>query len=230
MREQAESVITIDGPSGSGKGTISRRLALHLGWHLLDSGALYRVLAMAAHQHAVSYDDEVSLEVLAAHLDVQFVTPKGTGTTRVVLEGRDVSDAIRTKTWASAASQVGVFQSVRTALLARQRAFLQAPGLVADGRDMGSVIFPNAVAKFYLDASAKARAQRRYKQLQQQGIDVSLGSLLSDMAERDERDKTRKAAPLKPAEDAQVIDTTELSIDAVFEVVKGAVSARLAEV
>ncbi len=205
------SVIAIDGPSGSGKGTVAGRLAEQLGWHLLDSGALYRLLACAAQQHGIAWDAEDALQVLAANLDVQFV--KG----RTLLEGGDVTDMIRTETVGAGASQVAALPAVRAALLERQRAFCEAPGLVADGRDMGTVVFPEAPLKIYLTASAEERARRRYLQLKGKGEDVSLPSLLDDIRARDARDMQRAVAPLKPAADAVQLDSTTLSIDAVLE-------------
>lgn len=224
---EAIPVITIDGPSGSGKGTVGLMLASKLGWHLLDSGALYRVLAVAAHRHKVKFVDEANLEILAAHLDVQFISDKQQGLTKIVLEGEDVTQIIRTKVWANAASQVGQFGKVRTALLERQRIFRKAPGLIADGRDMGTVIFPDAIIKIYLDASLEERAHRRYKQLKEKGISVNLTSLLQEMAERDERDRNRQVAPLKPANDAEIIDTTGLSIQEAFTRVFALVDSKL---
>lgn len=208
-------VITIDGPSGSGKGTISQLLAKELGWHFLDSGALYRLLALAADRHAIALDDEASLEPLAEHLDVQFVS-NGKGSTTIVLESEDVTDAIRSETCGNAASRVAALPGVRRALLARQRAFREAPGLVADGRDMGTVVFPDATLKLFLTASAEERAQRRYKQLIEKGMDVNLPSLVEEIAQRDARDASRAVAPLKPAADAVEIDTTGIDIAGVM--------------
>lgn len=210
-------VITVDGPGGTGKGTLSQLLAQKLEWHLLDSGVLYRALAMAAGKHGVDLDDESSLEVLAAHLDVIFqATENRQARARILLESEDVSEIIRTDPWAQRASQVAALASVRTALLERQRTFCQSPGLIADGRDMGTVVFPQAPLKFYLDASIPARAKRRHLQLKDKGIHVSLDRITAELVERDQRDKGRCVAPLKPAEDAIVIDTTDLSIDQVL--------------
>ena len=212
--QESVPVITIDGPSGAGKGTVARIVAEQLGWHLLDSGAIYRVLAVAAEHHNIAADDEESLLPVAAHLDVQFeITDDGEG--RVVLEGEDVSTAIRTEEVGALASQVAAFPRVREALLRRQRAFKVAPGLVADGRDMGTVVFIDAPVKVFLTASAEERAQRRFNQLKEKGFDVKIGRLLDDIRQRDERDQNRKVAPLVPAEGALVIDSTELSIDEV---------------
>ncbi|QYJ99784.1 (d)CMP kinase [Shewanella psychrotolerans] len=213
---QRAPIVTIDGPSGAGKGTVSQILATRLGWKLLDSGAIYRVLALAAIHHNVELDNEASLALLAAHLDVQFITTNANGI-KVVLEGEDVSHTIRSQECSNAASKVAAFPSVREALLRRQRAFVEAPGLIADGRDMGTVVFPSTPAKLYLTASAEERAQRRYNQLQDKGFDVNIDHLLAEVIERDERDMNRPVAPLIPAEDALIIDTTAISIDEVVE-------------
>lgn len=215
-------VITIDGPSGSGKGTISQLLARELGWHFLDSGALYRVLALAADRHAIALDDEASLEPLAEHLDVQFLD-NGMGGATIVLEGEEVTDAIRSEACGNAASKVASLPGVRRALLARQRAFREPPGLIADGRDMGTVVFPDAAVKIFLTASAEERAQRRYNQLIEKGMDVNLASLVKEIRERDARDQSRVVAPLKPAADAIVIDTTGIGVEDVMKKVLGRV-------
>ncbi len=212
--QESIPVITIDGPSGAGKGTVARIVAEQLGWHLLDSGAIYRVLAVAAQHHNIGVDDEDSLLPVAAHLDVQFkISSKGEG--KVILEGEDVSNAIRTEEIGALASKVAAFPRVREALLRRQRAFKVAPGLVADGRDMGTVVFTRAPVKVFLTASAEERAQRRFNQLKAKGFDVKIGRLLDDIRLRDERDQNRKVAPLVPAEGALIIDSTELSIEEV---------------
>ena len=202
-------VITIDGPSGSGKGTVAGILAKRLGWNLLDSGALYRLLAFAAGNHGVALDNEALLEKLAAHLDVQFIGATDGKPARIILEGDDVTHAIRSETVAAGASKVAALPAVRDALLQRQRAFLEFPGLVADGRDMGTVVFPDAPLKVFLTASAEERARRRYLQLKAKGDDVSLSGLLDEIRARDERDTQRAIAPLKPAADAIQLDSTE---------------------
>jgi cytidylate kinase len=216
MGVQPAVVITVDGPGGSGKGTITQMLARKLGWHLLDSGALYRLTALAAERQGVALDNEPALVAVAASLDVTFEpTPPGEPA-KVLLAGEDVSAAIRTEQCGSNASKVAVMQSVRDALLQRQRDFRKAPGLVADGRDMGTVVFPDAPVKIFLTASAEERAQRRFSQLLQAGVDVSIANVLDEIRVRDERDMNRSAAPLKPADDAQVIDSTGLSIEEVL--------------
>ncbi|GIZ11953.1 (d)CMP kinase [Pseudomonas sp. NCCP-436] len=204
-------VITVDGPSGSGKGTICALLAEQLGWKLLDSGALYRLLAFAAGNHGIDLTNEESLKQLAAHLDVQF-----TGE-RIILEGEEVTHAIRNEQVGAGASMVASLPAVRDALLQRQRAFREAPGLVADGRDMGTVVFPDAPLKVFLTASAEERARRRYLQLKAKGDDVNLASLLDEIRARDERDTQRAVAPLKPADDAILLDSTEMTIEQVLE-------------
>ncbi|SDN08480.1 (d)CMP kinase [Vreelandella arcis] len=214
MAEQAP-VVTIDGPGGAGKGTISGLMADRLRWHLLDSGALYRLTAQAALKHQVALDDEASLAKIAQTLDVAF--PVENGQPRTLLEGDDVSRAIRTEQAGERASQVAALPSVRQALLQRQRDFCQAPGLIADGRDMGTVVFPSATLKIFLTASASERARRRHQQLQEAGVDASLSSLLKEIQARDARDTQREVAPLKPADDAITLDTTCLSIPEVVD-------------
>jgi cytidylate kinase len=215
---QKVSVVTVDGPSGAGKGTLSSMLADAYRWHFLDSGAIYRVLAVAALHHGIALDDVDGLTPLASGLDVTFkVTHEGN---RVILEGEDVSDDIRTEEVGSAASQVASIPLVREALLRRQRAFADYPGLIADGRDMGTVVFPEAVAKIFLTASAETRAQRRYEQLKAMGQDVKMSRLLADIQARDERDLNRSTAPLRAAHDALEIDSTAMGIEQVFEKAK----------
>lgn len=208
-------VLTIDGPSGSGKGTLAQRMAAKLGWHYLDSGALYRVLAQAALQADIDLADESALATIAANLPVTFQIAQDTLT--VLLNGQDVSLLIRSEQAGNAASKVAAIPSVRTALLQRQRDFRQAPGLVTDGRDMGTVVFPDAPYKVYLTASAEVRASRRYKQLKEKGIDSNLSDLIAEITERDERDQQREVAPLRPAADAIILDSTALGINAVFQ-------------
>ena len=218
-------VITVDGPSGAGKGTISHMLADTLGWHFLDSGALYRVTGQACLIEGVSWDDHPAVTEIARHLQVSFRTATS-GEILVAYKGRDVSREIRTEEGGRGASTVAAIPSVREALLARQREFCQAPGLVADGRDMGTVVFPSAPLKIFLTASALERAERRYKQLIAKGENVSLPRLLQDIEERDERDSNRDVAPLVPAEDAIVIDSTATSIEDVFAQVMQKVKER----
>ncbi|WP_137817990.1 (d)CMP kinase [Pseudomonas sp. 2FG] len=219
-------VIAIDGPSGSGKGTVAGLLAKKLGWSLLDSGALYRLLAFAARNHGVDLTNEEAMKVLAAHLDVQFIAATNAQPQRIILEGEEVTDAIRNEQVGAGASQVAALPAVRDALLQRQRAFLEAPGLVADGRDMGTVVFPEAPLKIFLTASAEERARRRYLQLKAKGDDVNLTSLLDEIRARDERDTQRAVAPLKPAPDAIQLDSTELSIEQVLERILSEVANR----
>lgn len=220
------TVITIDGPSGSGKGTVAGLLARQLGWNLLDSGALYRLLAFAARNHGIDLTNEEALKTLAAHLDVQFIAASGGHGQRIILEGEEVTDDIRNEQVGAGASQVAALPAVRDALLQRQRAFREAPGLVADGRDMGTVVFPQAPLKIFLTASAEERARRRYLQLKGKVEGVSLPSLLDEIRARDERDMQRAVAPLKPAADAIQLDSTELSIEQVLERILSEVANR----
>ena len=214
-------LITVDGPGGSGKGTISLLLARELGWHFLDSGAIYRALALAALKKSVDLNDVAGLVALAKGLPVVFHE------FQVCLEGEDVTQEMRSERCGSAASKIAVFPEVREALLVRQRDFLEFPGLVADGRDMGTVVFPQAPIKFYLEASLEERAKRRYFQLKDTEKGVTLDGILREIAERDNRDKNRVSAPLSPAQDAMIIDTTGMSISAVFSAVMHIVKQRM---
>ena len=208
-------VIAIDGPSASGKGTVAQRVAEKLGFHYLDSGALYRLVALAAMRAEVDLTDETALADIARDLAVVFAGAK------IQLQGEDVTDAIRAEACSNGASRIAAYPQVRTALLQRQRAFRQFPGLVADGRDMGSVVFPDAALKIFLTASAETRAQRRYKQLMEKGIDANISTLLQDIRERDARDSNRSVAPLQQGADASLLDTTSLNItQAVAEVLR----------
>ena len=213
-------MVAIDGPSGSGKGTISSRLAGLLGWRLLDSGALYRIVAAEAVTRGVDTGDEAALAAMAVALEIDF-TDQG-----IFVDGKDMTNTIRTEEVSKLASQVAALAEVRGAVLHVQRAMRRSPGLVADGRDMGTVVFPDARLKIYLDASVEVRAERRYNQLKNKGIDASPGDLLANLRERDERDRGRAVAPLRPAEDAIVIDSTELSIDEVLNRVHAEVLSR----
>lgn len=217
-------VIAIDGPSGAGKGTLSQLVAKHLGYHLLDSGALYRLVALAVQQSGVDISDEVAVTNLAANLDVSFDV-SGVRT-RIMLAGRDVSNDIRAELISMNASIVAAYPSVREALLMRQRAFRQAPGLVADGRDMGTEVFTDARVKIFLTASAEARAERRYQQLLAKGEQVDMAALVKDIEARDERDRSRSVSPLKPAADAAIIDSTAMTIEQVFQAMLGLIEAR----
>ena len=218
-------VVTVDGPSGAGKGTVSHLLADTLGWHFLDSGALYRVTGQACLIEGVSWDDHPGVTDIARHLEVTFESAPS-GEVMVAYRGQDVSRAIRTEEGGRGASTVAAIPSVREALLARQREFARPPGLVADGRDMGTVVFPDAALKIFLTASAAERAERRYHQLLEKGESVSLPRLLADIEERDARDSSRAVAPLVPAEDAVIVDSTAVSIDEVFHRVMAEVKGK----
>ncbi|WP_180046258.1 MULTISPECIES: (d)CMP kinase [unclassified Acinetobacter] len=222
-------IITIDGPSGSGKGTLAAKLAAHYQFHLLDSGALYRLLGLSLHKADLleSLGSELGKCIeIATNLDIKFQST-ATGT-QVMLDGEDVSQTIRTERVGEYASKVAAIPELRTALLARQRAFAQVPGLVADGRDMATSIFPEAQAKIYLTASAESRAQRRVKQLQGMGLDAKINDILANIEARDKRDMEREVAPLKPAVDAYIIDSSDLNIDEVFQLMTRYVDQQLA--
>lgn len=219
-------VIAIDGPSGSGKGTISRIIARTLRWHFLDSGALYRLLALAADQKDIPLDDEPALARLAPTLAIRF-DPEPAGDVRVYLNDQDVTDTLRSESRGNAASKVAVLPKVRAALLERQRAFRVPPGLVADGRDMGTVVFPDATVKVFLTASVEERALRRHKQLKEKGMSANLSDLLHEIGQRDARDSSRGVAPLRPAPDAQIVDTTGMTVEQVVERVMQLVKSRV---
>ena len=212
-------VLTIDGPSGSGKGTISRHVADQLGWHLLDSGALYRAVGYAAGEEGLDLSDAEAVTRCAEATRIRFRDPKDGGETRVIVNGHDATDELRTETAGAAASAIAVFPGVRAALFDKQRDFRKAPGLVADGRDMGTVIFPDAQYKVFLTASAEERAKRRYTQLKDKGLNVTLAALLREIQARDERDAARTVAPLRPAADALTIDTTGIAVASVVAAV-----------
>lgn len=224
-KQQAVPVITIDGPSGSGKGTIARALAAKLNWNLLDSGALYRLTALAAEEQGVAFDQPDKLAEVAKNLAVKFLSTD-TGEERILLAGQEVTDLVRHETTGAKASDVARYPAVRDALLARQQAFCCEPGLVADGRDMGTVVFTDAVLKLFLTASAEARAQRRAKQLQELGLTANIRELLHEIQARDEQDANRAVAPLKPATDAVVIDSTEQSIASVLDTISLLIAER----
>lgn len=216
MNDAAVPVIAIDGPSGSGKGTVARRVAEALGWRLLDSGALYRVVAVAAADRGIAEDDADALAACAGTLDIVFDVD-GQGGERIRVDGVDVTDRVRAEDTGTAASRIAAVGALRTALLDVQRGFRRAPGLVADGRDMGTVVFPDARCKVFLTASAEARAERRYKQLKEKGFDGTLAALFDDIVSRDARDAARAVAPLRPATDAIQLDSTGLDVDTVVQ-------------
>lgn len=221
-------IITIDGPSGSGKGTLAAKLAQHYGFHLLDSGALYRLLGLSLHQKNLLDALDIRLDEcveVATHLNIKFETKDEA--TAIILDGEDVTQTIRTERVGEFASQVAAVPELRKALFDRQRAFILAPGLVADGRDMATSIFPEAEAKIYLTASAESRAERRVKQLQGMGLDVKMNDILANIQSRDQRDMQRAVAPLRPAEDAYQIDSSNLTIDQVFQLMTNYVDQRI---
>jgi cytidylate kinase len=221
MKMKMVKIITIDGPSGSGKGTLSQRVASQLGWHFLDSGALYRLLGLAVSNKGIEFDEVDRIADVAKTMLVQFENA------RIRLEGDDVTDIIRTETAGNNASKVAAIPQVRAALLAWQRDYAKPPGLVADGRDMGSVVFPNAKLKIFLTASAEERAKRRYKQLKEKGLDVNVRDLTVEIDERDQRDMNRSIAPLVAAEGALELDSTSLSIEEVLDIVLQEAEKRL---
>ncbi|SMN15569.1 Cytidylate kinase [uncultured Candidatus Thioglobus sp.] len=225
MSQNIISVLTIDGPSGVGKGTVARVVAQQQGWDLLDSGAIYRAFALAVESRGVDIADENALEEIAKNLDLAFKTHKDSELVSVYLDGKDVSKILRTEKTGEKASKIASIGVVRAALLKRQQDFATSPGLVADGRDMGTVVFKNATYKVYLTASSEERANRRLKQLQAQGHQGIISQILAEVEARDARDSSRKHSPLKPAKDALVIDTTELSLDEVIAQVSELVKA-----
>jgi len=229
MNNTSAQVICLDGPSGVGKGTICLAVAEKLGWHILDSGSLYRITALQVSRHYSTFDidsiNDMQMADLATNLSVSY--GQKNNELAILLEDEDITQLIRNEAIGDKASQIAAIPAVREALLARQRAFLSEPGLVADGRDMGTVVFPDAALKIYLTASAEERAKRRYKQLKDKGIDVNLSALVEELRQRDERDMNRETAPLKPASDAIIIDTTSLDIKQVTDEVMNWVSRRI---
>ncbi|MBU6198824.1 MAG: (d)CMP kinase [Xanthomonadaceae bacterium] len=219
MPDKILPVLTIDGPSGSGKGTVSRMVAETLGWHLLDSGALYRAVGFAAGMEGLDLSDSEAVTRCAQTTKIAFHDPGDGSETRVIVNGMDATDELRTETCGAAASAIAAIAGVRAALFDKQRAFRKAPGLVADGRDMGTVIFPDAGVKVFLTASAEERAKRRHKQLKEKGLGVTLAALLREIQARDVRDAGRAVAPLKPAADATVIDSTGMPVERVVAAV-----------
>ncbi|OBW93269.1 cytidylate kinase [Gallibacterium genomosp. 3] len=219
------TIITVDGPSGVGKGTLCQALTKHFGFHLLDSGAIYRILGLAVSQNQIDFNDEAAITQLAKSIQIHFIANENGVTT--LLNQQDVSNIIRTQQVANYASKIAVFPDVRAALLQKQRDFAVEPGLVADGRDMGTVVFPQAQIKFFLDATAEERAKRRLKQLQEKGINGNFAQILSEIQERDYRDRNRAVAPLVPADDAILLDSSSLSINEVFSLALHYIRQRL---
>ena len=219
-------VVALDGPSGSGKGTVGQLLAQRLGWHFLDSGALYRSLGVAAEQAGVDLNDKTALARLALEMSLRFTPRETADTVDVQLNGQEIGDRLRTEASGRRASILAAIPEVRRALLQKQHSFRQPPGLVADGRDMGSTVFPDAILKVYLTATPDVRAERRYKQLKDKGFDVNLRGLFDEIRERDARDAVREVSPLKPAKDACILDTSQLDISGVVERVYGLLQAR----
>jgi len=217
LKDEVPPILTIDGPSGAGKGSIAQLVAKKMGWHLLDSGALYRLTALSALKQGIGFSDEAGLAIVAGGLDVEFLPSEYGEPVKVLLAGVDVTNEIRTESAGNNASKIAPLASVRAALLQRQKDFAHLPGLVADGRDMGTVVFPDADFKVFMTASAQQRAERRYKQLKDKGEDVKIAPILREIEERDARDMGRSNAPLKAADDAQVIDTTSFSIEEVLK-------------
>jgi len=223
-------VLTVDGPSGSGKGTVAQILAARLGWHYLDSGVLYRVLGLIAHRRGLGLDNEPALCRLADTLRIDFRPRPDGSPAQVSVDGQDVSSELRTETTGEFASQVAVLPDVRAALLEKQRHFRQFPGLVTDGRDMGTTVFPDAILKVFLVASAEVRAERRYKQLKEKGFGANLTAILGEIRNRDQRDSERPVSPLKPADDAWILDCSSLTIEGVVDTVSARLRTRLAEI
>jgi cytidylate kinase len=221
-------VVTIDGPSGSGKGTVAQILAGRLGWHYLDSGALYRVLGLTAQRRGVNLDDEPALCRLAETLQIIFVPQADGSPARVSVDGEDLSTDLRTETTGALASRVAVLPAVRRVLLQKQHDFRQNPGLMTDGRDMGTIVFPDALLKVFLIAAPEVRAQRRHKQLKEKGFDANLDAILGEIRHRDARDTDRSVSPLKPADDAWILDSSALGTNEVVDAVSGRLQARLA--
>lgn len=219
-------VITIDGPSGSGKSTVAQRLAKSLGWHYLDSGALYRVLGYFAKEKGISFDDAAELAALAKTEEVSFEV-QAHQPAKVIVKGLDVTEHVRSEACGEIASKVSRFQAVREALIDLQHRFRKAPGLVTDGRDMGTVVFPDALVRFFLTATPEERAKRRFAQLQEMGLDVKLAALVKDLRERDRRDTERAVSPLKPSEGAVMLDTSAIDIEAVFTKILATVKQKL---